>query len=374
MILPAIIIVFFFAYALLILFFWRAWLQIPSFKTTPASGQVKVTVIIPARNEEKNISILLDALENQSYPKHLTEIIVVDDYSTDNTAAIVKKYPGVILISLQSWEINSYKKKAIETAIAASTGELIITTDADCRMESGWLETFVSFREKNNSVFIAAPVAFTNYRGKNKLLYYFQVIDFLVLQGITGASVFKKMLGMCNGANLAYEKKVFTEVNGFKGIDHIASGDDMLLMHKIKRLYPSRVHYLKSEAAIVFTIAADNWKNFLNQRIRWASKAGSYADKKIIGILVLVYSFNLAFLILFMAGFFNYYYWLYGVILLVAKTLVEFPLAKSVATFFNRQSLLRYFFLFQPLHILYTLVAGWLGQFGHYEWKGRKVK
>ena len=58
---------------------------------------------------------------------------------------------------------------------------------------------------------------------------------------------------MCNGANLAYEKKAFYEVNGFTGIDNIASGDDMLLMHKIYKQYPERVLFLKSTDAIVQT-------------------------------------------------------------------------------------------------------------------------
>ena len=376
MILLIIIISLFTAYSILILYYWQAWKQVPAYADSDIQSprQTKVTVIIPARNEEKNISALLNALEKQSYPRHLTEVIVVDDHSTDNTAAIVKNNPSVLLIALKDEAINSYKKKAIEIAIANSTGDLIITTDADCNMGSDWLKTIVSFKEKNNSAFIAAPVAFTDSDGKNKLLYYFQVLDFLVLQGITGASVYKKMLSMCNGANLAYEKQVFEEVNGFRGIDHIASGDDMLLMHKIKHAHPHKVHYVKSEEAIVYTKAATSWNEFLNQRIRWASKANKYDDKKIFWVLLLVYLFNLSFLVLFIVGFINHYYWLYLVCLWIAKTVIEFPFVKSVAGFFKRQSLMKYFFFFQPVHILYTIAAGWLGQFSHYEWKGRKVK
>ncbi len=363
------------AYSILIIYFWQSWIRIPIHTNSiPGGPQKKVSVIIPARNEEKNIGALLNSLQQQNYPLELTEIIVIDDHSTDNTAAIVKGFPGVTLITLKEESINSYKKKAIETAIGTASGELIITTDADCVTGPAWLKTIVSFKEMNDSVFIAAPVAFTNDYGSNKLLYYFQVLDFLVLQGITGASISKKALSMCNGANLAYERKVFYEVNGFSGIDHIASGDDMLLMHKISVRYPDKVHYIKSKEAIVYTQAAKSWKEFISQRIRWASKANKYEDKRIFWVLLFVYIFNLSFLCLFIAGFINYHYWIYFLFLWIAKTIIEFPFVYSVASFFNRQSLMKYFFFFQPLHIFYTIAAGWLGQFSNYEWKGRKVK
>jgi biofilm PGA synthesis N-glycosyltransferase PgaC len=336
--------------------------------------QKKVSVIIPARNEEKNIQTLLYSLQHQNYPPELTEIIVIDDHSTDRTATIVKSFPEIVLLELRDQSINSYKKKAIETGIGKSVGELIITTDADCVTVPGWLKTMVSFKEKNNSVFIAAPVAFSDAPDDNKLLHYFQVLDFLVLQGITGASVSRKAMSMCNGANLAYEKKVFLEVNGFSGIDHIASGDDMLLMYKISVQYPGKIHYLKSKEAIVYTASAKTWKDFFNQRVRWASKANKYDDKRIFPVLLLVYLFNLSFLVLLIAGFANYRYWIYLLCLWVAKTIIEFPFVYSVAAFFNRQSLMKYFIFFQPLHILYIIITGWLGQFGSYEWKGRKVK
>ena len=207
----------------------------------------------------------------------------------------------------------------------------------------------------------------------NSLLQIFQTLDFLVLQGITGASVYKNAHSMCNGANLAYEKKAFQEVNGFQGIDNIASGDDMLLMHKIWKQYPDKVHYLKSKEAIVSTQPMKTWKAFFNQRIRWASKAKSYGDKRIIVVLLLVYLLNLSFLVLSVVGFFCSMYWIFLLGLWLAKTMVEFPFVYSVASFFNKKSLLKYFLFFQPLHIIYTILSGLFGQFGKYEWKGRRV-
>ena len=357
-------------YSLLIVYYWQSWKEISDFIPLNTTASTTISIIIAARNEEENIGQLLQALKNQTYPADFFEVIVIDDHSTDKTAKIVQQFPSVKLIQLIEDNINSYKKKAIETGIAEATGDMIVTTDADCLPESNWLATIAAFKTKNQSAFIAAPVVFQN---NNSLLQIFQSLDFLVLQGITGASVYKNAHSMCNGANLAYEKKAFEDVNGFQGIDNIASGDDMLLMHKIWKQYTDKVHYLKSKEAIVSTQPMKTWKAFFNQRIRWASKAKNYDDKRIIIVLLLVYLFNLSFLVLSVAGFFCYTYWIYLIGLWLAKTIIEFPFVYSVASFFNKKSLLKYFLFFQPLHIIYTILSGLLGQFGKYEWKGRKV-
>ena len=265
MILLYIVIVLFFLYSWLIIYYWVAWRSIPEYVPSTSLAQTKISVIIAARDEEKNIGQLLQALQEQSYPKELFEIIVVDDHSTDATAGIVQQFPTVKLIRLKEDGINSYKKKAIETGIAAATGELIVTTDADCLPSREWLKTIATFKEEKDAIFIAAPVVIDC---NSSMLQIFQAMDFMVLQGITGAAVYKKALSMCNGANLAYEKNVFNEVNGFVGIDNIASGDDMLLMHKISTQYRGSVHYLKSKKAIVSTQPMKSWKDFFNQRIR----------------------------------------------------------------------------------------------------------
>lgn len=371
MALSIIVILLFIAYSMVIIRYWQDWKQIPDYIPYGKIPVTTISVIVPARNEKENIGNLLQALQHQSYPKELFEIIVVDDNSTDETAEEVKLFPGVKLLQLNNDRINSYKKKAIEMGISSATGALIVTTDADCLPSTAWLQTIASFYEEKKGTFIAAPVVFEN---NSSLLQIFQALDFLSLQGITGACVYKKRLNLCNGANLAYERKAFYEVGGFSGIDHIASGDDMLLMNKIANLSRDKVHYLKSKDAIILTQPMESWKSFFNQRIRWSSKSTQYQDKRIFFVLLLVYLFNLSFLMLFIAGFWNYYYWLFLFGLCIAKTVIEFPFVNTIAVFFGKQRLMKYFLFFQPLHIAYTIMAGWLGQFGKYEWKGRKVK
>ena len=370
MILLYFIIPLFVIYSLLILYYWLIWRSIPDYTPSATLPKTTISVIIPARNEEENIGPLLQALQEQTYPADLFEVIVIDDHSTDSTASIVRQFPTVKLIQLKEDNINSYKKKAIETGIAAATSELIVTTDADCLPSPGWLRLLAAFKEEKQAVFIAAPVVINC---NSSVVQLFQAMDFMVLQGITGAAVYKKSLSMCNGANLAYEKKVFAEVNGFAGIDNIASGDDMLLMHKTWKQYPEKVHYLKSKDAIVSTQPMKTWKDFFNQRIRWASKAKKYDDKRILPVLLLVYLFNLSFLALAVSGFFSYHYWIYFLGLWIAKTIIELPFFISLSVFFNKQWAIKLFFFFQPLHILYTIISGFFGQLGKYEWKGRKV-
>lgn len=378
-------------YVLFIGYYWLGWVSIPSYHPLNLHPASSISIIIPARNEAHNIKACLDAIVNQSYPKQLFEVLVVDDFSTDNTAAIVLEYAAqqVKLISLKEFinagEINAYKKKAIEIGIQQSLGDLIVTTDADCIAPKNWLRVIDGFYKKTNASFIAMPV---NYHTPKNFIEAFQCLDFMTLQGITGASVYKRIHSMCNGANLAYTKKVFYEVNGFKGIDSIASGDDMLLMHKIYQQNPQKVFFLKSDEVIVQTAPMQTLKEFFNQRIRWASKADQYDDKRIFAVLLLVYFFNALLLALPLIAVFNnsfftvhlypfsitatiFEYWLF---LIISKTIIEFLFLFPVARFFKQSYLLWLFPVMQPFHIVYTIIAGWLGKFGSYEWKDRNVK
>ncbi|RNI38703.1 glycosyltransferase [Hanamia caeni] len=386
MLLISITIILFIPYVWLMLYYRSAWKKIPDFVAAEnAYNELPfISIIIAARNEEKNIGKCIQSILDQTYPAEKYEIIVTDDHSTDKTVSIIQSFQknNIQVLHLADFifgqKINSYKKKSIDTALQFAKGELIVTTDADCIAPPKWLETIAHFYKQKSPVFVALPVNFTNSSISHslfkKLFKVFQSLDFMTLQGITGASVFKKVHVMCNGANLAYQKEVFFKVGGFVGVDKLASGDDMLLMQKIQAQYPDEISFLKSKEVIVNTAPAETLKDFMNQRIRWASKAGSYTDKKIISVLLLVYLLNVW---LFFLGILScvysevFYLFILSVIL---KTVSELLFMLPVAQFFDKKKQLWWFLLAQPFHILYTVMAGWLGQFGSYQWKGRKVK
>jgi glycosyltransferase involved in cell wall biosynthesis len=373
MLLLSIVIIFLLLYAALLFYYKKGWDGLPEYVPKPAAQPVFISVIVPARNEENTIALLLSSLQDQTYPKGQFEVIIVDDFSTDGTQDIVRPYisQNIKIIQPGVHHSVSSKKKAIETGVQQATGKLIVATDSDCIVPPGWLVTISNFYADKEAQFIAAPVKFVH---NGSFLQTFQAIDFLVLQGITAASVSLNFHNMCNGANLAYTKQAFVEAGGFQGIEKVASGDDMLLMHKIWKRYPGKVFYLKSKTAVVQTAPMLTWAAFFSQRIRWASKTVHYDDRRVFLVLLFIYVFNVLFIVLLLAGFFNPLYWLAALIYWIVKAGAEVPFVYAVARFYKEKKLLRSFFFFQPVHIFYTVIIGLVSQFGKYEWKGRRTR
>ena len=376
MILPATILVIsvllMLAYALLIRRYDDAFTKSSkNFSIADTEATQLVTVIIPARNESANIKACLSALMAQTYPRSLMEIIVVDDLSEDDTAEIVKNFPVKLIRNNPKPSTIAFKKQAIATGISQASGALILTTDADCIVANTWVSTMVNTLQSQRAYMVTGPV---KMMPGNQCLSMFQSLDFAILQGITAASVGSGIHDMSSGANLAYIKSFYHEVGGFNGIDDIASGDDMLLMQKFSAQYPGSIGYAFSMDAMVNTKTEPTWKLFLQQRIRWASKATKYKDPVLFRILLLVYAVNLWVVALLVMGLWNRRAFVFGLILMIIKLMIEWRFVQNVLQFFSLLPLMRWFPIAQPLHILYTVVSGFFGQAGGYRWKGRNVK
>lgn len=362
-------------YVFVVITFIRGWAKIPVFKRSKKTLSTFASIIVAARNEENKIANTINDILAQDYERHLFELIVIDDHSTDTTAQVVAAYAGdgVKLIRLnEDLVLNSYKKKAIQTAIGQAKGELIITTDADCRMGKGWLSAIVDCYETNGYKMISSPVAYFEEKG---FFEEAQSLEFAYLIGLGASTIGNKNPSTCNGANLAYEKQAFHEVGGFKGIDDLASGDDELLLHKISAIYGNQIGFLKNEEAIVYTHAKATLREFIQQRRRWASKSTRYKEKSVIILGVSVWLFNLSIIInailsiFFPANCLPFLYFQLG-----AKLVIEFIFLNNVMAFFKRKALLVCLPILNVLHIIYIVYIGIAGNSGKYNWKGRMVK
>lgn len=367
-------------YAFIIAFYRRGWRSLPSFPQQEADPvPVKISVLIPARNEEVNILECLNSVFDQSLAAEQFEVILINDHSEDKTVELAESLgnPRLKILHLKDYikpgETQSFKKKAIEVALKQASGDLIVTTDADCVVGRDWLKLFASFYTQKNVKFIAAPVTF--FREKS-LLERFQTLDFLGMMCVTGAGIHTRFMNMCNGANLAYEKEAFYAVGGFSGIEHLASGDDMLLMHKIAAAYPDQIGFLKNTSAIVRTEAKPDLASFTSQRIRWATKSAGYEEWQVTAVLAAVFFHCWCIVIsFFLIPFFGPTMFAVFLFQLLIKTTADRVYLGMMAEWFDRKDVMRDFLPAEFMHILYIVWVGTVSNFFKtYEWKGRRVR
>lgn len=365
-------------YGFLIMFYTMGWYRLRTIEPRRGAGPTtRISVIVPARNESKNILMLLNDLLDQTLNGSLFEVIIVDDHSTDGTADLVSRFrddhPGLDLKLIRlanDHQTTAFKKKAIEEAIRVSDGTLIVTTDADCRAGKGWLESIVSFYEAEKPRMVVGPVSFHN---EQSLFEKMQTEEFLSLIAITGGAIRMNRPIMCNGANLAYEKKAFYEVGGF-GNSRFSSGDDVFLMLRIRKIFGNRaIRFLKSREAIVHTEAKKNIAEFFQQRTRWASKNKGY-EINILLVSFTVYMVNLLILAGMVRVFIEPLWYPVLLTILVIKVLIDLPIVMGIGKFVKRPGIIIFSIPLVVLYPIYIVLIGALGILGNYNWKGRKVK
>ncbi len=333
-----------------------------------------ISIIVPARNEATNIKACIDSILLQAYQGPY-ELIVINDHSTDSTLQIIQQYnTEITVINLEEHISNepiiAYKKKAISIAITQAKYPIIITTDADTTRGKHWLSTIASVVIKDTHKIYAAPV---DYVLTNSWFNWFQCIDFATMQGATAAGLHYNTSSTCNGANLVFSKKVFAAVNGYAGVDHIASGDDVLFMHKVQQRYPFGATYIKHPAATVYTNATPTLATFIQQRIRWGGKSKHLADGKTKAALALIFIYNICLIIATILLFTGKMHWLPFMFFAGIKIGFESMLVHPMLTFFNKNKLRIAHILMQPLHVIYIVIAAVLSLFNTTSWKGRKI-
>ncbi len=347
------------------------WKYIAEFIPGNSRHRIFISIIIPFRNEEKNINGLLEDLASQDYPEEFYEVILINDHSEDLSASIIEpfcsNYKNFRLVHLRE---NFYgKKEAIETGIRNAAGELIVTTDADCRTGDRWLSVIADYYFRyNKPEMIIGLVDMISEKG---LYNKFQQLEFLSLVGSGAGAAGISRPVFCSGANLIYRKSLY-DINKDPLNKKLVSGDDTLFMLNLKRDRNHKIRLLKSKEAVVYTRPQLTIGEFIGQRIRWTSKARFYKDHDIIYTSVIVLALNLSVLISLILFFTTSNYLLYPV-LLFGKTLTDLIFMNSILKFFNKRELLKFVILLQIIYPLYISIIGIYGNFAGFSWKNRKT-
>lgn len=366
-------------YSILILFLNRGIDKLQTPIQDYSTAKTDFSILVPFRNEEKVLPDLLKSIALLHYESDRFEIILIDDDSHDDSVKIItcfkEQHPELnIVLVTKTGNSSSPKKDALKQGVNLASHPWILTTDADCIVPENWLHAFDSLIRQKSLKMIVAPVS---YKAETGFIHKFQILDFLSLQGTTmgifgmkNYSFIKPFL--CNGANLCYKKESFIEVDGYKGNEHIASGDDVFLLEKMYAEYPQEVEFIKSKDAVVQTSSKSTLKSLLQQRVRWAAKTIAYTHifAKLVGVLVFLTNISLLLgLYLALTGYVPSLY--FGFIFLI-KFNFDFLLLYKTATFFDQKQQMQSYFLSSLLYPFFTVVVVLLSFQKNYTWKNRK--
>lgn len=330
----------------------------------------KFTIIIAARNEENNIERCIHSLLLLKYPSDLFEIIVIDDHSEDHTRIKVAHLSRVKILLNE----GKGKKAAIHTGLRYAVNDYIVTIDADCEVHPDLLSLYNSKLSENKELhFVAGGVIIEKDKS---LLGYFQSLDMLSLMATTAYGIHSVKYCLANGANMCFKKSSYFDVDGFEGNDHLASGDDIFLINKIRKYFTSNaIGFLKSRRGAVRTAPILNLKEFVQQRSRWAGKTKAYANKSLLHLQATVFGVHLFVFVLILSSFFIPVSLFCCIILILIKGIIDYLFLDKMSSFYDEKWAMKGFVIASVLYYPYIFMTAAFSLLrGSYIWKGRMLR
>lgn len=312
------------------------------------------SMLIAVRNPSDKFQYLQDQLQRQINDFSDVEIIIIDDFSNHPVEAKFKSTRVLSLMAAQP-ELSSYtnnKKEAIELGVANAKGSYIVCLDADVEISQDWFHHITNYIDQYNPKFLAA---IHRYSQNTSFLGRFLSLEQDVLTAISIGSLKMGYPTMCNGANMAFEKKAFEEVGGYQGLHAIAGGDDLFLLHRMYHRYPDQVDYLKNLEAAVYSDPPVSIQELFIQRNRWLGKTFSYENGWVLPQMVVILLANIIVLTSTVLIFFHPKL---AALAISIKFLTDILFIYSIRRFYRIEGSLWKIILFV---LLYPIYASWIG-------------
>lgn len=364
-----ILILTFFCYFILVIGLIIGWQK--AMRQTTATHrlhEIMISVVIPMRNEEEHIPLLIRDLKKQNFTDF--EVILVNDHSNDNSNHVSR----LEIENDQRFRIiqnfGQGKKMALTTGIKEAKGNIIVTTDGDCRVGKDWLACVGSFFYDNSTKLVFGGVRIDN----NSLFTHCQAIEFGSLIGVGASTLMLGSPTMCNGANLAFRKETFEGVGGYEDNLHLPSGDDEFLLYKVFKKYPRGVRFINDARALVTTVPQFSWRNFIHQRIRWAGKWRYHTTYFSRFLAMIIFGFHLAFILTLILSALTLFPIKAALVLWTIKGVIELVFLRKISLFLRNSWHWLTFFVLQIGYSFYVVGIGLISNFIAFEWKGRKLK
>ena len=340
-------------------------------KTELTDEQPFVSIIVAAHNESKNIASCVDSLLNQDYPHHKMEIIIVNDRSEDDTGLILNEYARnnklIQVLTISDCTLGmSPKKNALNQGINISSGNIIITTDADCQVPELWLKTMLSYFTPETGAVVGLVVLVPTKWFFSCFMSIDAIINNLIIVGTLGW----RHAVACKGGNFAYRKKIYDDLNGFDGMEKILSGDDDLFLQKISSHTNWGIQCCYNINALVSTSAPIGYKHFTNQRKRHISAAKHFRWPIKIGYIIYFLS-KLMMMVILLYFLYNYVFCTLLIKLFSLSYLLTFILLFRMARNMKQTHLLILHPIWEIYYLINHIILGPLGLFGNVTWGKR---
>ena len=361
-----------FSFAIAIAYVWwasnvfRGWNEYTKRKSKQPIEILGISIVIPFRNEAKNLYDLLESIATLDYPKERLEVILVNDNSDDNGVEIINEWNANSSFQVKLVQAKFAGKKAAQyNGVKAAQFNIVACTDADCVIPKKWLINIASSFQNPKLKLVFGPVGFIGVGHK------FQRLEFLSLIGSTMAMLQNSLPVMGNAANMAFRKESFFVAFPNLELRKTTSGDDVFLLHEVAK-ERAAIGVLAGRDSVVKTKPQENLRALFSQRLRWASKASLYRNKVAISVALLVFFVNVLAMLLAIGSFF-FANALYGfLMLMLVKITADFVLIKRFSSFYNEKMSLVNFLLLELINLIYIPVIAIASQLLGFTWKGRK--
>ena len=328
-----------------------------------------VSVIIAARNERTTLGVCLSSVMDQTYLSDRYEVIVVDDRSTDGTGGVINRFSAVYG-NLSGISVDvvppgvSPKKNALSLAIRKAKGEIVLQTDADCIISSGWIAGMAGRFEAGIDMvagvapYIRVPGALNSFVCHEYLWNVFLSAGSIVLGSGTHASA----------RNLGFRREAFMSVGGYGAGAQIKSGDDTLLLHRIQKKRKSAVATLPDPRSYIFTNAPTDFRAFFRQRTRHMSTGRYFAPLQVLTGCI-VYGFHILILLTLFFSVWSKAFLFFAVLSFLLKIAVDVLIIHTAKNVFGLSVDLRKYVVNEAYMILYMAVMPLVSMIIPVRWK-----
>ena len=357
-------------YFILTGFIFTGWIRTRPYELQDGIDQPTVSVIIPFRDDAAGLSFLLNDLADQNYSKSRFEVIVVDDHSANPKYVLPSELESGIRIRRLNLDNNEHgKRAALIKGLNASDSELILTSDADCRVTPFWITEMSNYYISRKVKLVFGSVLYPDSKKMDEML---QSLEYLSLMAAGAGFAGNGYPIICSAANMGFERTIYLEYIRDNKSSFPISGDDVMFMLWLKKRYFGQIGFIKSLNSVVITKPTAGIKEFINQRLRWTSKSRYYRDPAIILTASMVYLESLLLLVLLVGSFFNGSMLKGFIILFLVKCIGDLVLLLIVTRYYRNRYLLLIFLPLEIIYFIYISIIGFAGNILSFDWKGRR--